>query len=367
MVGKSRVKKRPSAKNKVRKIGKDLLSSQFSQQQSQLISQYSKSPKGGIQTPVRKTKAPNALVKQNRSIFSPKKPDGSSSDDENVEEYDSISDIEHDNSNVNDADDAVIEIESDYDDKDENQFELSEFNSSKKVNSLTEYSVPLNTRHWQPLPIQVHSELSTLLTLLIPPEVFNLSPSYNKSMEHEIIRPLVKKFGSVYLPSIHKNIYNRIHRQRTSGEFNLKLLHQEQTKLSAGYDINSRQLDMLSLQLLKEKEIMAAEKKYLQELKEKTRSWRSSRDKRLERLKLSLGENFTKITDILGSNSRSNCADDINLVSESDELEENISDEEEIVKKVQTLNQHLDRLNQSSSEIKRFQSSVRQLLERLDA
>lgn len=359
---------RPSAKTKVRKVDKDLLSSQFSQ--SQINSQSQKFP--NVQrTPQRRNKAPKSLVKQHQTILSPKKKDDEI--DEDVEEYESN---ESDNDSYDEhieSEESIIEIDSSSDDepfrKDQKRNE-NEDTVNKTVKPLTTYRTPLNTRNWVPLTEGSHSELSTLLHLLIPPSLDNMDPSYSKSLKNDVIRPLSDKFSTIYLPPIHKYSSKRI--TRSSGDFNINLLYQEQKRLLSSYDINSKQLDTLTLQLLKEKEMLATERKYRNQLKEKVNRWKQNKQKRIDRLKGNLGDSFKNIKDSLDSkNSGMDGADDLDMIEDSATDSENESNEtedaedEHVVELLTKLNSQIDVLMSSTEGKRKFDLSLKQLLNQL--
>lgn len=342
--------KKKSSSKKSKNI--DVLSSQYSQRQH--------SAQKRVFTPIRRTIAPNSLVKSNQSIFSPIKRNNENIEiDEDAQEYESGSDSSDENSVDDDSNDDKIDVSDD-----DKSSKPNDDTNSNKMKSLAKYAVPLNTQSWQPLLPQVHSELSILLKLLKPSTLKNGS-KYDKALDSEIINPLINKFKHVYLPPINK-ITSKLQKQRTSGEFNLTILNQEQNRLSIGYDINSKQLDMLTLQLLKEKEMINAERKYLRELKENVKSWKSTKDKKLSRLRSNLGDEYLKISELLDSTSNTDGADDINLVnSEEDNDSDDDIEDTEFSSKLNDLNEFLAELETDNIDNKQFQSVLRQLLDQL--
>lgn len=360
MAVKGRIQKRkPTAANKIKKIDKDLLSSQFSQQQNSQ-SQY-------IKTPVRKNIAPNALVGKNQSIFSPDKKEEEFIESQRFEPSDSKSEDDSDGSREEDTSSDDSDSINDSNDSDD-LMEIGEEEFSKASSSrLRDYTAPLNTKNWQPLPAQVHMELSNLLHLLIPSTTNDEEEKIAKSLETEIVRPLVKKFSTICLPPLHKSIKNKLQQQRTSGEFNLSYLHQEQMRLSQGYDINSKQLDMLSLQLVKEKEMLDTEKKYVRDLKDKVKLWQKNKSARIDRLKTLLGSEFTEVKEILDSKASGlNGVDDIDLVLSSEpEIDYNDAElglNDKTSKKLKSLNKKLIQTNKTNKSATEMQMALQQLL-----
>lgn len=365
MARRNRINKaRPSANNKIRKLDKDLLSSQFSQSQ-----QIQKQKKHGLQTPLKSNKAPNSLVKPDHTIFSPKK----QYEDDDVSEDEYISD----NSDIDGDDKDIIEISSSDDEENPiasqtgNPSDESKPSARYTSNRLTSYTVPLNAKTWQPLPSSVASELATLLSLLLPPSLEKESEKYKSVIDREIVAPLSKKFQTVYLPRLHQNASQRIF-HNYAGEFNLNTIHQEQIRLVSGYDINSKQLDLLSLQLLKEKEMLDLERKYLRQLKEKVNTWKQNRQKRIDRLKSSLGPEFRSIDESLNAkNSGVDGADDIDMIQDTDN-EIVFHDEEkdsgnhnasqaELITLLKEFGNTLDKVDTTNTENREFQIALKQL------
>ncbi|TID13157.1 hypothetical protein CANINC_005013 [Pichia inconspicua] len=350
-------KKKPTAANKIKKIDKDLLSSQFSQQQNTQSQQY-------IKTPVRRNIAPNALVGKNQSIFSPDKKENELSD-----RSDDGSNLEEDDSGKTDeeeSDNTESSSETDGNDSDD-IMEIGEEEYTKtSLNKLKDYTAPLNTNNWQPLPQQMHHELSNLLHLLIPVTTDNQDEKIAKVLEADIVKPLVKKFSTIRLPPLQRNVRNKLQQLRASGEFNLSYLHQEQMRLSQGYDINSKQLDMLSLQLIKEKDMLETEKKYVAELKGKVKQWQKNKSARIERLKTLLGAEFTEMRHLLDSRASGlDGVDDIDLVLSSDTEPEDYHDTEvndKTSKKLKTLNKKLIQTNKANKSAAEMQMALEQLL-----
>lgn len=377
-----RTKSRPSAKTRVRKIDADLLSSQYLQSQSQSQLQQ--------RTPVRKNATLKAMVSQDQTIFSPVK---GNDDVEKVNDYDnegeevgsdSGSDSESDSSSeendVIEIDSSDIEEVSDSEiSKKRSNDELIESDKPKKVKKLTNYNVPLNTKNWQQLPPQVHSELSTLLHLLIPPSLDNAGfQKYSQVLQSEIIEPIIKKFSTVYLPPVHKNTQRILNTSRTSGDFNLTTLHDDQTRLTSAYDINSKQLDMLALQLSKEKEMLATEKKYLSQLKEKSKLWQRRKANRLSRMENQLGPKFSTLSNLLDlRKSGANGADDIDLVThenilrdiksdnDSQSEDETDSGDEAVNATLKRLNNKLDDIQSNNEESHKLHNSLMSLYQKL--
>lgn len=356
---KRKTKRRPTAKTKVKKVDLDVLSSQFSQSQ-QSYSQH-------IKTPVRKNRALNSLVLPNSTIFSPRKDEEYSQ--ENAYDSGSGRETEEKQEKVDGTDEEVIEVESGSSSEESSdglphkRHTESSKDGFKKPKGLTSYTAPLNTKNWQPLPPQVHSELSTLLNLLIPTSVDDKEEYYAKALESEIIRPLIAKFASVYLPPIQNKSYRQLSNQR-SNEFNLNMLDQEQARLTSSYDINSKQLDMLALQLVKEKEMIAIERGYLKKLKENINTWKTSKNRRLDRLKSELGEKFTNICNSLNAaDSGFVGADDIDMVQDT-KADTNL-DDPDLNKRLLKLNKYLTNLETHVSPTKDFQESLKQLSNKL--
>ena len=364
-----RKKSKPSAKTRVRKINTDLLSSQLSQSQAlqkspdrkaETFSQSS-SQRRALQTPVRRNVAPNAMVKVDQTIFSPiKQPETDNNgkqDDDSLDESDSEDSANH-----------VIEVESDSDSGSgsdpgsdmERKASVVPPETQRAIMPLKKYTVPLNTRNWQPLPPHVHAELSTLLQLLVPPilETSSDLSKYSDSLQSCIVRPLTRRFGSVYLPPLQKSA------QKMSGDFNLTTLHQEQTKLLSSYDINSKQLDTLKLQLSKEKEMLATEQKYLSQLSEKAKTWKKRKNERMMRLVSELGPKFSAVGQSLDTRSSGlDGADDVDMII--DNAEHSFEGEEKVSKELKELNKRLQELEDTSSESRAFQVAVQQLLNHL--
>lgn len=350
-------KKKPTAANKIKKIDKDLFSSQFSQQQNSQTQHY-------IKTPVRKTIAFNALVGKNQSIFSPVKAEESvskvySSPEENSE-HDDLSES------------AESTDDSDFNGSDDNEFDGLKEIGSKDLsegigNRLKNYSVPLNTRNWQPLPPHVYLELYNLLHLLVPPTTTSNDEKIKKVLESEIIKPLAQKFSTISLPPLNRSIKTILEQQRTSGEFNLSYLNQEQLRLSQGYDINSKQLDMLSLQLFKEEEMLELEKKYVRDLKSKVQTWKKNKSTRIDRLKALLGSEFGNIKQLLDIRSSGlNGVDDIDLLLNSDSTDEDDSVDlglnDKSIKKLNKLNKKLIQANKTNKDAIEMQLALQHLL-----
>ena len=257
--------------------------------------------------------------------------------------------------------------------------ELTESDKPKKVKKLTNYNVPLNTKNWQQLPPQVHSELSTLLHLLIPPSLDNAGfQKYSQVLQSEIIEPIIKKFSTVYLPPVHKNTQRILNTSRTSGDFNLTTLHDDQTRLTSAYDINSKQLDMLALQLSKEKEMLATEKKYLSQLKEKSKLWQRRKANRLSRMENQLGPKFSTLSNLLDlRKSGANGADDIDLVThenilrdiesdnDSQSEDETDSGDEAVNAALRRLNNKLDDIQSNNEESHKLHNSLMSLYQKL--
>jgi hypothetical protein len=360
-----RKKSKPSAKTRVRKINTDLLSSQLSQSQvlqksperkADIFSQ-SGSQRRALQTPVRRNVAPNSMVKVDQTIFSPiKQPEteiNGKEDDDSLDESDS-----------GDSENHVIEVESDSDSGSGSEMERKASavppETQRSILPLKKYTVPLNTRNWQPLPPHVHAELSTLLQLLVPPilETSSDLSKYSDSLQSCIVRPLTRRFGSVYLPPLQKSA------QKMSGDFNLTTLHQEQTKLLSSYDINSKQLDTLKLQLSKEKEMLATEQKYLSQLSEKAKTWKKRKNERMMRLVSELGPKFSAVGQSLDTRSSGlDGADDVDMII--DNAEHSFEGEEKVSKELKELNKRLQELKDNSSESRAFQVAVQQLLNHL--
>lgn len=393
----NRIKKRPSAKTRVRKINKDVLSSQFSQSQiqSQALSQSQTNlePRTIARTPVRKNKAPNSLVMPHQTIFSPQKKDGDLIDDDaqDHEEKSELSDDTDTDLDKQILDDNIIEIESSADEKN-----TGEKDASEDSNHVNTYYLPLSTRKWQSLPQQAHSELSTLLHLLSPPSLESAGSIYLKAFEDSLLKPLTDRFANVLLPPVHKNANNVLQqqrqRQRSSTDFNLKTLHQEQTRLNTSYDVNSKQLDTLFLQLLREKEAIATERRFLHQLKGKINRWKKGKEKRLERLKSQLGNDFDDINHILDSrNSGVNSVDDLDMIDDDIDKVSYTYDTENIVEKIDGVDEingdnddeddegnervvstlvkfkdFLDNVENSTESTSKFETSLRQLLNQLD-
>lgn len=359
---------RPSAKTKVRKVDQDLLSSQFSQ--SQISTQSQKFPT--VQrTPQRRNKAPKSLVKQHQTILSPKKKDDEIEDE--LEEYESDeSDNDVHDENV-DSEESIIEIESSSDEEPsiKKQKKSDDENTvNNTIKPLTTYKTPLNTRNWVPLTEGSHAELSTLLHLLIPPSLDDMDSSYTKLLKNDIIRPLSNKFSTIYLPPIHKYSSKRV--TRSSGDFNINLLYQEQKRLLSSYDINTKQLDTLTLQLLKEKEMVATERKYRNQLREKVNRWKQNKQKRIERLKNNLGDSFNDLKNSLDSkNSGVDGADDLDMVEDSEIESENEinntddSKDDHVVELLTKLNGQIDDISSFTQGKRKFDVSIKQLLNQL--
>ncbi|GAV29106.1 hypothetical protein PMKS-002586 [Pichia membranifaciens] len=381
---KNGTKKRPSAKTRVRKIDKDILASQFSQSRALSGSQQSQpSLQSGQQTPRRRRKATNSLVKPHQTIFSPKKrigeTDYSNDSPSNSELNDSDEDEDHgkkkeDYSEMNtssSAEDIGKKVETGSGDPQPEQ--------KNGLKPLTTYTIPLNTNKWQPLPQQVHSELSTLLQLLVPPSLSEMDAVYQVMLEKNVIRPISDKFSTIYLPPIHKYTPKKLQREPGSGDFNLNTLHQDQKRLLSGYDINSKQLDTLVLQLLKEKEMVTTERRYLRQLKEKVNRWKQNKEKRLQRLKSTLGDSFQEISRSIDTrNSGVDGADDLDMIDDSngesddeileDEAQSNKSSagDERVTRLLTKLNEQMKEAEESVDCEDKFQLSLKQLSNQLD-
>lgn len=378
------IKKRPSAKTRVRKIDKDLLNSQFSQSQTLSQSQTTlKKTKNGQQTPRRRTKATNSLVKLHQTIFSPKKRLDESGDESG--EY--SSDLENENNGNKSKQEKEEEPNNDLGlDSSSDEIEKQNIATSTSPqpdqkdsgNALKTYTVPLNTKKWQPLPQQVHSELSTLLQLLSPPSLDGMSDVYRRKLEDDVILPLSDKFSTIYLPPVHKYLPKKIHRQKGSGDFNLNMLHQDQKRLAPSYDINSKQLDILVLQFLKEKEMAVAERKYLRQLKEKINRWKQHKEKRLERLRSALGDSLKEISQSIDlRNSGVDGADDLDMIDESsndldDEImeegtsaDDHIDEEERVTVLLSKLRDQMEEAETAEDARNKFEMSLKQLLNQL--
>lgn len=314
-----RVKKRPSARNKVKKIDPELLSSQlFSQSQP-------------------------ALSKVEKNFNS---------------------DESEDEDNGYDVNDATANINT------------TNLEGKKGKNVLTTYSTPLSTRNWQPLPENVHQELSTLLELLTPPLVQQFDEKYSESFSSSIIKPLSQRFSKVYLPAIHRHSNHNLNfsrRLRSSNEFNLAHTHQEHTRLNKSYDINCKQLDTLVLQLAKEKEYIELERKHLRKLKDKIKDWKATKERRMSRLESMLSEDFKNINDMLkdDKNSGVNGADDVDLIDDESNKVVNSKDtrnrDSEIYNQLTALEKILHEKEQHESSKVKLENSIKQLINGLSS
>lgn len=373
------IKKRPSAKTRVHKINKDILASQFSQ--SQTLSQSETNLKSGQQTPKRRKKATNSLVKPHQSIFSPKKQTGEAEDDDLHSKRDDDDENKDDGKKEEEASELNTSSSAeDVEKKTETNSESPRPDQKNGWKPLTTYTIPLNTKKWQPLPHQVHSELSTLLQLLVPPSLSEIDSVYQEMLEKNVIRPISDKFSTIYLPPIHKYASKKMQREPGSGDFNLNMLHQDQKRLISGYDINSKQLDTLVLQLLKEKEMVTVERKYLRQLKDKVNRWKQKKEKRLQRLKSTLGDSFQEVSKSVDArNSGVDGADDLDMISDAaggesdeeileDEAQRNKSSsgDERVTRLLSELNEQMKLAEKSVDSKEKFHLSLKQLLNQLN-
>lgn len=121
---------------------------------------------------------------------------------------------------------------------------------------------------------------------------------------------------------------------------------------------------MLALQLVKEKEMIAIERGYLKKLKENINTWKTSKNRRLDRLKSELGEKFTNICNSLNAaDSGFVGADDIDMVQDT-KADTNL-DDPDLNKRLLKLNKYLTNLETHVSPTKDFQESLKQLSNKL--